>query len=144
MLKSCGLDRPDETLGAIVLDEGVDTHAQALLKIHKKAPRKRTSDTPLPVHQEAATHHAEVYALAEKYNIKGLKALAEEKFEVALETLYPGWILLRAAQVAYVRNCSLEGAYSHSLVRCDPASVSQSLLNNDPGYGSRTETEGGT
>jgi phytoene/squalene synthetase len=42
-----------------------------------------------------------VYALAEKYNLKGLKTLAEEKFGVTIETLHPGETLRRTAHIAY-------------------------------------------
>ena len=45
--------------------------------------------------------HARVYALAEKYDVRGLKALAQEKFELSLSHTLDESTFVKAAEEAY-------------------------------------------
>lgn len=56
---------------------------------------------PLPIHADDLCIHAEVYALADKYNIKGLKDLADEKFGEALDLAFTGQKFFEAVDTIY-------------------------------------------
>ncbi|KAF1943876.1 hypothetical protein EJ02DRAFT_501833 [Clathrospora elynae] len=56
---------------------------------------------PKPTGTEDPITHAKVYALAEKYNLKGLKDLAREKFTASLEHTFPGLEFFNAVDVVF-------------------------------------------
>jgi hypothetical protein len=56
---------------------------------------------PLPSHADDLGIHAEVYALADKYNIKGLKDLAYEKFVQTLSLVYTDEKFFETVDIIY-------------------------------------------
>ncbi|KAF2822946.1 hypothetical protein CC86DRAFT_409720 [Ophiobolus disseminans] len=70
-----------------------------------------TQNLPLLVHADDLSIHADVYALAEKYNVSGLKDLTYEKFEAGLNTPQQDTRLKRLVAAYLVREKHHYGMY---------------------------------
>ena len=85
--------------------ESVDSHFLALGQL-AKCTRKAFDEKQLAISEPTKSDrellsHAEVYALADKYNVPGLKARAANKFAESLADMLPGKALYKTAKMVY-------------------------------------------
>ncbi|KAF1978712.1 hypothetical protein BU23DRAFT_563623 [Bimuria novae-zelandiae CBS 107.79] len=78
--------------GFIMLDGGSTEDQTVIATMFASHPQwqDKPNQFPLPVHRDNASIHACVYAIAEKYQLPGLKLTATTKFEASLKVMFSG------------------------------------------------------
>jgi hypothetical protein len=124
----------------VIVQGEVVEEADAASVLEEKSKRARNSEFKLPRHARPKvsampnlTIHARVYALGEKYDIKGLKALALEKFKKEAIEYWDSHDFIQAVEEVYTSTIDQDRGMRDAVVqaiRVHPTVLDKALMQD--------------